>query len=87
MDDGTARAFGRVEAQLDQVLTEVSRIGREIAKHDVRLDHVEERVDDLESARNTDQRHGSSLRGAVLVSMTGVLASGVVTTLINVFVK
>lgn len=87
MDDGTARAFGRVEAQLDQVLTEVSRIGREIAKHDVRLDHVEERVDDLESARNTDHRQAGSIRAAVLVSLTGVLASGIVTTLINVFVK
>jgi hypothetical protein len=87
VDDGTARAFGRVEAQLDQVLTEVSRIGRDLAKHEVRLDHVEERVDALESARSTDHRQAGSVRAAVLVSLTGVLASGVVTTLINVFAK
>ena len=87
MDDGTAHAFGRVEGKLDRVADRLDAVGQKVAEHGVRLDHVEGQVGELKSARTADQRHGITVRGSILVGLTTVVASGLVTTLVNAFVK
>lgn len=91
MDDGTAHAFGRVEAKLDQVFALQSSQGSEIAalraEHGVRLDHVESDVGELKTRNNVEDRHGISVRGSIFVGLCTVLASGVVTSLAAVLIK
>ncbi|GLY55177.1 hypothetical protein [Lentzea sp. NBRC 102530] len=91
MDEATARAFGRVEAKLDQVFALQSAQGSEIAalraEHGVRLDHVESDVGELKTRNTADDRHGISVRGSIFVGLCTVLASGLVTTLVALFVK
>lgn len=87
MDDGTAHAFGRVEGKLDRLFDEVSSQGRTLAKHGVRLDHVEEDVEDLKTRNNADDRHGITVRGSIFVGICTVVASGLVTSLVAVIAK
>lgn len=87
MDDGTAHAFGRVEGQLDRVLTELSGFGRELSEHGVRLDHVEDEVDELRNHRNEDKRQGVSFRAALTASLITAAVSISGSAAVALFIK
>jgi hypothetical protein len=87
VDDGTAHAFGRVEGKLDRVADRIDGLAQKVAEHGVRLTHVEGQVGELKSAATADQRHGITVRGSILVGLTTVVASGAVTSLVNLFTR
>jgi hypothetical protein len=87
VDDGTAHAFGRVEGQLDRVLTELSGFGRELSEHGVRLDHVEDDVEELKSHRTADQRQGVTFRAALTASLITAAVSISGSAAVALFVK
>lgn len=87
MDDAVAIVLGRIEGKVDQLFTEMSAQGRQLAEHGVRLTHVEDEVDELKVRNQADDRHGITVRGSILVGLCTVVASGAVTSLVTVLVK
>lgn len=87
MDESVARSFGRIEAQLDQVLVQVGRYGERLAEHGVRLGHVEAAVEELKRSKGEDVRQGMTLRTGLTVAAFSVMSSGLVGWLVPIITK
>lgn len=87
MDDGTAHAFGRVEGKLDRLADRLDGIGQKVAEHGVRLDHVEDDVEELKNHRTADQRQGVSFRAALTASLITAAVSISGSAAVALFIK
>jgi hypothetical protein len=85
MDPSTANQLGRIEGKLDQIVDRITEQGQEIARHDVRIQHVESHVEKLQAAEVVEQRQGVSFRATLTVAAVTVLSSGGISFLVNVF--
>lgn len=83
MDPATATVLGRIEDKLDDVNDKVERYGQQLARHDVRIEHVEDHVKGLQGDRTHDQRQGVSVRAALIVGLCTVLTSTGGSALVN----
>ncbi len=83
MDEFAARSFGRIEAQLDQVLGKLDRHGERLAEHGVRLAHVEADVEELKTVNHDGVRQGMTFRTGLSVALLGAGTSGVIGLVLN----
>lgn len=87
MDEYVAHSFGRIEAQLGQVLGELRMYGERTAEHGVRLGHVEDDVRELQNSKSDDVRQGVTLRAALAVGLFTVTSSGVASYVVALLTK
>lgn len=74
MEQGMADFLGRIETKVEKVGDQVGDVRELIAKHSVRLDHVEANV-----------TRGMTLRAALTVTFCGALTSAGLSVLITYF--
>jgi hypothetical protein len=70
------RQLDRIERKVDDVGNKVEAYGQEIARHGVRLDHVE-----------ANQRQGMSFKAALTVALCGAIGGGGLGLLTNLLTR
>lgn len=74
--DADTRQLDRIERAVGQVNDKVEAYGQEIARHGVRLDHVE-----------ANQSRGMSFKAALTVALCGALGGGGLGVLVNILTR
>ncbi|MDF2968355.1 MAG: putative rane protein [Nocardioidaceae bacterium] len=83
MDDQLAHGLGRIEGKLDRIDDKLDSHAVQLAQHGVRLDRVERDVGDLKADTTHSVRQGMTVRGALLVAISGAGVSTVLGLLIQ----